>query len=323
MGTQGVMPAHLKVAFVGDTDSEEVEKLYELIRNEGNVTAVVLNGDLDYKQEHQEWRKRFERILGATPYFTTAGNHDTWTWTDYQAQTKQHYTLSNTTQCSGTVGVREVCTHQGLGLLLSGAGSGCGGLQPSHTHFFHETLQSFEDHDVIFRICLFHKPQRNMQVGSKKDAVGWDKYEACLKHGAMVFTSHEHLYGRTHQLSEIGAAFVNVTKRVPKGSSASNPIEVGSGKTFVVLNGMGGKSIRRFDADLATNPWWAATWGDKGDTARSLIAQDVANFKDGADPTYGVFFCEYHVQGNPRLARCYMKDVLGRLVDEFYVRSTN
>lgn len=312
----GMTPQNLTVAFVGDMDEDDVEQVYDLIRKEGSVSAVVLNGDLDYAQDHHAWVARFESSLGNVPFYVTVGNHDTWTWRDYQEKTKEHYVFSNVTECSGTIGVREVCTHKGLGLLLSGAGSGCGGLHPEHTPFFEETLQQFVEQKVTWRICLFHKNQRKMQLGSKKDAVGWDKYELCLKHGAMIFTSHEHTYGRTHEVDHLSENSVRVSRQVPKGSSAENAIQVGGGRSFVVVNGLGGGSVRGLAEERVSDPWWAASWGG------GRILQDVAGFGPGApEASFGVFFCTFHVNGDPQLARCYMKDVLGRLVDEFYVRS--
>merc|ERR1719221_1357409 len=37
-----LIPPNLKVAFVGDMDTEDVRKVYALIRDEGDVSAVVL-----------------------------------------------------------------------------------------------------------------------------------------------------------------------------------------------------------------------------------------------------------------------------------------
>ena len=69
--------------------------------NASKVSGVVLNGDLDYKQDHLAWKDRFQRFLGAIPFYVTVGNHDTWTWRDYQEKTKEHYKLSNVTECRG------------------------------------------------------------------------------------------------------------------------------------------------------------------------------------------------------------------------------
>jgi hypothetical protein len=110
----------------------------------------------------------------------TLGNHDTWTWRDYQEKTVEHYKFSNVTECRGMIGISEECTHKGIGLLLSGVGSTCGGTPQEHTPFFTWTLQRFEANNVTWRICVFHKQQNLMQVGNKPDAVGWDKYEAYL-----------------------------------------------------------------------------------------------------------------------------------------------
>jgi len=314
-----LIPPNLKVAFVGDMDTEKVEQVYGLIRDEGDVSAVVLNGDLDYAQEHQAWRQRFERFLGDTPFYVTVGNHDTWTWRDYQEQTREHYLISNTTECRGTIGVREACMHKGLGLLLSGVGSSCGGLQQEHTPFFEMTLQRFVEKNVTWRICIFHMNQRRLQLGNKKDSVGWDKYQACLKHGAMIITSHEHQYGRTHELDRVSEEDIHVSHQVPTGSDSSHAIRVGRGRSFVVLTGIGGRSVRSPSQARISDGFWAANWGNDWDgTVQEIRSIDV---NEAPAPTHGAFFCSFHVLGDPRLAHCYMKDILGRLADEFYVRS--
>eukprot|EP00811_Abedinium_folium_P034748 NODE_7604_length_1564_cov_7.524704.p1 GENE.NODE_7604_length_1564_cov_7.524704~~NODE_7604_length_1564_cov_7.524704.p1 ORF type:complete len:464 (-),score=102.62 NODE_7604_length_1564_cov_7.524704:173-1447(-) len=230
-GTPRYVPAEyvlpeLKLAFVGDLSSPGDEEVYRLISEEGDVSAVVLNGDLDYRQDHKEWKDRFTRHLGNLPFYVTVGNHDTATWQEYQAKTLEHYEESKVTECNGTVGVREVCTH------------------------------------------------------------------------------------------------ANVSRRVPKGSGTAEAIQLSEGHSFVVLTGLGGDSVRDVQPVRLANEWWAANWGRGG-----TILQEVEGYKDAkgivngaVPPTYGVFFCVFHTNGDPLLARCYFKDVLGRLVDDFYVR---
>merc|ERR1719221_997780 len=144
-------------------------------------------------------------------------------------------------------------------------------------------------------------------VMKNTDEVGADNYEACLQHGAMIFTSHKHQYSRTHELDAAGEA-VSVSRRVPSGSNSSNPIRIGRGRSFVVVNGLGGHSLHHLDAKMAANEWWATHWDPD---AQGLPSAEGA----------GAFLCTYHVLGDPRLARCYFKDVRGRTLDEFYVRA--
>lgn len=72
----------------------------------------------------------------------------------------------------------------------------------------------------------------------------------CRKHGAIVFTGHEHSYERSHLLSSF------VTQEVVSNSST---LLVGPGKSFVAVCGLGGESIRPWSENRNLNPWWAAT----------------------------------------------------------------
>ena len=44
----------------------------------------------------------------------------------------------------------------------------------------------------MWKICSRHKNQRAMQLGKKKDAVGWAAYEACREAGAIIATGQEY-----------------------------------------------------------------------------------------------------------------------------------
>lgn len=312
--SEGVVPAGLKIAYIGDTDTVNVVNIYRLIRSE-NVSAVVLNGDLDYKGSPAKWNLVYKEVLGDLPFYVTVGNHDNHIWRDYQDQVSRHYSASNVTECVGNVGVREVCTHAGVAMLLSGAGSACGGLTHEHTPYISQSLQQFQEWNVTWKVCNFHKnnhllhTSRMPSVMKDVDEVGLDNFRLCLQHGAMIFTSHKHQYSRTHEIDAMSSETVSVSRRVPVGSNSSNPIRLGRGRSFVVVNGIGGYSIHTMDRGMLANEWWAAHW-DGGGRSKASPA-DVS----------GAFFCEYHVMGDPRLARCYFKNVRGDLIDDFYIRA--
>jgi len=68
--------------------------------------------------------------------------------------------------------------------------------------------------------------------------------------------------------------------------------------TIVTTTGIGGYSIRDFaDDDYHTQAHWASTYATE----------------------FGALFCKYNVDGNPRLAYCYFKDLQGNTVDEFWM----
>lgn len=97
-----------------------------------------------------------------------------------------------------------------------------------HTAFIHETL-TLNAH-IPWKFCIWHKNQQKLQTGDKSDETGYEVYETCRRHGAIVFTSHEHTYERTHLLS----SFENQTI-----VSKSKTLHVKPGHSFAVVSGLG------------------------------------------------------------------------------------
>jgi hypothetical protein len=143
-------------------------------------------------------------------------------------------------------------------------------------------------------VCGWHKNQRLMQVGGKTDEVGWDSYRRCLEGGAIIATGHEHSYSRTHLLSAFDPIVV---------VDRTSPYTIEKGKTVGFVSGLGGHSIRVADKILEKDPWWAS----------------ISTLERDAD--YGALFCSFHVDGRPELARCYYKDIRGRVIDRFELLS--
>ena len=192
-------------------------------------------------------------------------------------------------KCEGDLGVNSVCTYKGLRFILSGVGT----LGEDSENYIEETLPN---ENYAWQICSWHKNQRLIQVGEKKDEVGWESYETCRKNGAFITTGHEHSYSRTHLLSD----FENQTV-----ASVSNTLEIEKGKTFVFVSGMGGHSIRPQNDELAKNPWWASMY-----TA-------TQNAKPGA------LFCSFNPEGKKNKAECYFKDIAGNTPDKFVIVNKN
>ncbi len=189
--------------------------------------------------------------------------------------------------CSGEVGIRSTCLYRGLFFVLSGAGT----MGSNHVSYIREQLANAGS---TWKICSWHRVQRLMQVGRKNSTVGWGPYEECRKAGAIIATAHSHSYSRTHLMESF------LTQAV---ASTSNVLQIENGKTFAFVSGLGGRSIRRQNDDLAAKDWWAAVY-----TATQR-----------AD--YGALFCTFNERGVADRAHCYFKDVRGRIADEFDVRA--
>jgi hypothetical protein len=245
-------------------------------------------GDLDYRNDPDLWDMMITKFLGADfPVFASAGNHDK-PWhgpNGYQAKLQARLNRIPDATCSGDLGVQSACTFRGLFFILSGAGTVPRSPDdPEHVAYLRDQLART---DAVWRICSWHKNQKLMQVGRKDDEVGWKPYETCREGGAIVATAHEHSYSRTHLMDDFETQSI---------ASTSDTLVVEEGKSFVFVSGLGGSSIRRQRRD---DPWWAA-----------IYTRDQ-------DAKPGALFCTFFVRGEPNRARCYFKDIDGKVPDRF------
>ena len=134
-----------------------------------------------------------------------------------------------------------------------------------------------------------------MQVGGKRNEVGWGAYDTCRRGGAIVATGHEHSYSRTHVMLSFARQRFEVIQ----------PLEVGPGRTFAFVSGLGGRSVRHQVDSLADNPWWSA----------------VYTADQRAQP--GALFCRFNAGGVARRAECYFRDTAGNEPDRFELVSLN
>jgi hypothetical protein len=304
-------PENLLVAFFGDQgNTETATRVLELVKKE-KAAAVVHMGDYDYANDPNAWETHLDSVLGKNfPYFAIVGNHDAPAWKGYAERLAARAARVPEMKCTGELGVRATCTFRGLYLVetcigVGELGAGCAADNADHVKFVKDSLAS---NDAIWSACTWHKNQRDMQVGTKLDEVGWKAYQECMKGGAFIATGHEHSYGRTRTLTKVGDRVAG-----HGATGLYNLLEVGPGKTFVFVSGLGGASVRPFDHVLHdTDTWWASyyasdAWRKNGDN------QDL----EGVPGAPGVLFIRFHVDGNPRKAEAYFKDITGRVVDSF------
>jgi hypothetical protein len=190
--------------------------------------------------------------------------------------------------------VNSSCRYQGLFFILSGAGT----LGDGHESYIRQELAADSS---IWRICSWHKNQEAMQVGGKGDEAGWEAYETCRELGAIIATGHEHSYSRTRTL--VSTQLQTVDPSWP----AAETLRVAPGATFVFVSGLGGKSIRDQKRCLPTT----FPYGCNGEWA------SIYTSNQGAIP--GALFIQFHVNGDPNMARGYFKNVAGAIVDQFTI----
>jgi hypothetical protein len=320
LGSDCAQPG-LYVAFFGDQSlSQDAANVLSLIKTE-DVDAVVHLGDIDYTDDPTSWDELVRANLGdEVPYLTVVGNHDVPMWypasegsPSYQAIATRKQAAISGLRCSGEVGVQAKCTFRGLVLVESGIGT----LPevPDDPNRLAALDRSLTDETAIWKICAWHKNQRDLQLGSKTDEVGWGAYEICRQHGALIMTGHEHSYARSRTLTDFSDGSA---ARAFGASGAMDAVEVGEGKTVVTVAGLGGHSIRLFEEEIHGTDvpsWWATVY-----TSNRYVDNGVpvSDFK----ATYGALFVHFGVDGDPTLARAAFKTTDGAVVDEFTIRRT-
>ena len=277
------------VAFIGDQGSSTgAWAVLQLIKAEG-ADLILHQGDLDYRNDPAGWDDLVTRALGADfPYFASVGNHDSQAWygpNGYEEKLQTRLNRVTEATCSGDLGVRSACTFRGVFFILSGVGTIPATMDdPDHVAYIRNQLAQT---NAKWRICSWHKNQRLMQTGRKRDNVGWEPYEACREGGAIVATGHEHSYSRTHLLDNFETQSI---------ASTSETLTIEKGKSFAFVSGLGGRSIRNMDQD---GPWWAVVYSSD----------------QGAN--YGALFCTFFVNSDLSRASCYFKDIDRNVADRF------
>jgi hypothetical protein len=303
----------LLVAFIADQgNTASADAVLELIKREG-ASATVHSGDFDYADNPTVWNDRIDRILGPNyPYFAVVGNHDALAWSGssgYASYMAARQARVPEMGCAGELGVKATCRFRGLYMVQSCVGTtelrpACAKDSPEQVQFIRDSLAA---KNALFSMCIWHKNQSDMQVGTKSDEVGWAAYKECQGAGAIVITGHEHSYARTKVLTNIG------TVSAGHGAiGAFDLLQLAAGRTFVLVSGIGGDSIRAYDASRHDDDtWWASYFASNRWMKNGVAMSGVAAF--------GALFIRFHVDGDPHRARGYFKDVTDRIADEFTI----
>ncbi|KAI8812378.1 hypothetical protein BJ742DRAFT_768449 [Cladochytrium replicatum] len=337
----------VKVAFVGDhgVDPRTTGRVFRMIKDEG-CEALFSLGDLDYQDNPKLFVDFMDEHLGPTfPVLPAIGNHDVARFHDYGGYYDvlvERMKRTPQLECTGEFGVNLSCRFRrnrapgtDLHLVVSGVGS----FKDDHAGFIRDMFSDAvegtwgedesDDEGITmkgkknggkngkkakqvgeeggdgddestsgtpWRICIWHKNQRMFQIGKKEDETGYGTYEQCREAGAIVATAHEHTYSRTFAMSSFATQTVDPTQPRDKSSLTIRP-----GSTFAFVSGLGGDSVRKWNPMMRYKPWWAA----------------VAAKDNGARA--GALMCTFNYGGDATKAHCYMKDISGRVYDDFIV----
>lgn len=281
-----------KVAFLGDQSVNENAAAVLNLVNRENAEMVLHLGDLGYEDNSPAaWEAQINSTLGANfPYFAVIGNHEGKDWLEYQSLLARRLEANPEARCEGDLGVKSVCRYKGLSFILVAPGIYESGhdINDDYAQYIRDEL---EQDRSLWRICAWHRNQRLMQVGNKKDDVGWEVYEACREGGGIVATAHEHSYSRTYLMTDFEQQKVLTT---------SKTLTIQEGQTFAFVSGLGGHSIR---PQVLDGDWWAAIYSDT------------------QDANYGALFCIFNIGDDPAKAECYFKDINDRIADNFTLYS--
>ena len=274
----------VKIAFIGDTGAgSNFQSVLNLIQSEGAHFTLVA-GDTSYSSSKDDnWDAMVRNTLGSDPALIAAGNHDYGdsNIADVIAYGQERLNNQSNLQCSGSYAEQMTCQIGNVYIVLSAIGSS--GSRTDHENFISSGLNSAPDD--AWRVCAWHKNQRDMQAGGKSDEVGWTAYETCRQHGAIISTGHEHSYSRTHLLSDMSDQTV---------ASSASSFTLSEGETFAFVSGLGGVGTRDQERD---GDWWAS------------IYTSTQGARYGA--MFGTFFDDH--------ADFYFKNIDGQIIDQFTV----
>ena len=252
---------------------------------------MIVGGDLGYSRGPEMWIANMDGVLGPDfPVLAVVGNHEDVGWPVYQRWLERRVETVPDLNCEGEIGVKAHCTFHGLSIIQTAPGVHEVDEVDGNDDYAGYLARRLAEDENVWRICSWHKNQRDMQLGDKTDEVGWAVYEACREGGGFVATGHEHSYSRTFLLSDFEEKTI---------VHRSDHLEVGPGQSFAFVSGLGGKAIRpqrRRDEE-----WWAA---------RYTATQSA---------THGALFCEF----DGRQAECYFESISGGVPDRFSLVSLN
>ena len=280
-----VQAAPIKVAFIGDQgNNSNARAVLTLIANE-ETDLLLIQGDLGYKQNAAaEWDANLTNALGSDfPVLTVVGNHENFEWPIYQNLIQQRINRNKKLDCQGNTGVKAHCQFGNIDVVqIAPAITEVAGVRPDDD--YEEYIRSsFASNNHRWRICSWHKNQRDMQPAEKGDSTGWAVYDACLDVGAMITMGHAHSYSRTHLLSNFEQKTI-----VHKNSDMT----LKPGQSFAFVSGLGGRDVvpQQHGGD-----WFAS----------------IYTASQGA--THGALFCSFDIA----TADCYFKAIDGAIPDRF------
>jgi len=201
--------------------------------------------------------------------------------------------------------------------------------EPGNDPTFINSSLSGDNH--IWKICSWHQTMSTLTAGNHGDsAQAYEPYEECRRNGAIIINAHNHNYSRTKTMLGFGTGKnaspqVDLTQH-PKDVNGvpqnPNNLLVSSGKTFVAVVGTGGGGLYAQTWCTATYPYGPAASTNAGCNNyvfAKVFTPTQVNLSPENDNGHGVLFITFNVNGNPRRAEGYFKDINGQIIDQFTI----
>ncbi|KAJ3397493.1 hypothetical protein HDU92_007156 [Lobulomyces angularis] len=345
--TNEAVPRDLKMVFVGDQGiNDNSYTVLKMIRD-WNPDGIVQLGDFDYEDNPQAFMNMYDSTIPKhIPVFPVVGNHDIVRWETYSKLFKKRLELSGAlANCEGDLGINMQCNFKGLNLLLSGIGT----MGRNHASFLNKTLTEAEDKG--WNICCWHKNQRLYQTGDKQDETGYEVYDTCRRHGAMIFTAHQHLYARTKLMEGFETQVIAERKYYPQDYAGSTFVKRDFLDDEETIDVFRHHKNRKNKKVLKKNLYTKSTprVSDNGSfdllnlspgfsfvTLSGLGGNSIRPWQDGLqlkewwsanaaednNAQYGAVFCTFNINNDENLAKCEFIDINGKLWDKFYVNAS-
>jgi hypothetical protein len=288
---------------VGDTDhGAKYQAVLQLIKEE-KAEAFVAVGDMTYTGKGAAWWGVTEAALGPSfPVFLAHGGHDDSSWPEFMAKQPNH--LGGASETKGPTDATFKRVFRGIALLA---------LKKGDTG---DTVKSmFAGDTSTWKVCYFHFNMALMTVGRRGDHTGWGVYEACRAAGALIVTAHHHGYNRTKTLTSMSNTTIDPT------CFSGDRLCVGPGRSFVLVSGNGGAGMGPRQTHARCLPAARlpphASLNTTDPTCR--IWASIYTVNQGGASAFGSTFISFGVDGNPKKALGYFKNIAKEVIDTFEI----
>lgn len=293
----------IKIAFTGDQGlTNDTKRSLTMVREEGAEAFVIL-GDFDYQDKPETWKSMLEVYLGTNfPVIPVVGNHEENAWTGYSAVIQEKISQLPKGMCSfattSDIGLHYTCVLGPVSLVMSAPDIQIPQAKKIDSVSFMK--KELAKTDTAWKLCAWHKPHRDMQLGALRDDISWDLYTTCQNAGAYILMGHDHTYARTKTM-------LDFQNRIYATSTSEDVVLLGKGFSGAVIAGLGGRSLH--SRKVETGPWWASVY-----SSENLKIQTGGERKNIA----GVLFCTF--EKDKKEAPCYFKMTDGQVKDTFTLK---